>query len=168
LTPGHTPGCTSWSTTIEDENRRLRVLFPCSITVAGNILVGNRAYPTITADYEETFAKLSAMKADIVLTSHPEMADVFGREARLEAGDRRAFIEPTFLPRFVAQSKADFEKARRRWRSRGVARSTRVARPGRPAQDVAQNLFEVFRTRRAIVAAPRNETIRTEQDRSIR
>jgi metallo-beta-lactamase class B len=111
LTPGHTPGCTSWSTTTRDGNRRLRVLFLCSITVAGNRLVGNRAYPAIVADYEETFTKLSAMKADIVLTSHPEMADVLGREARLEAGDRRAFIDPAFLPRFIAQSKADFEAA---------------------------------------------------------
>jgi metallo-beta-lactamase class B len=87
------------------------VLVLCSITVAGNILVGNKAYPAIATDYEETFAKLSAMKADIVLTSHPEMADVLGREARLKAGDRRAFIDPTFLPRFIAQSKADFEAA---------------------------------------------------------
>ncbi len=111
LTPGHTPGCTSWSTTVGEGNRRLRVLFLCSITVAGNLLVGNRAYPRIVADYEETFTKLSAMKADIVLTSHPEMADILGREARLEAGDRRAFIDPTFLPRFIAQSRADFEAA---------------------------------------------------------
>jgi metallo-beta-lactamase class B len=111
LTPGHTPGCTSWSTTVGDGNRRLRVLFLCSITVAGNILVGNGAYPAIAADYEATFAKLSAMKADIVLTSHPEMADILGREARLEAGDGRAFIDPTFLPRFLARSRADFKAA---------------------------------------------------------
>jgi metallo-beta-lactamase class B len=111
LTPGHTPGCTSWSTTVVDGNRRLRVLFLCSITVAGNLLVGNRAYPAIVADYEETFSRLSAMQADIVLTSHPEMADILGRAARLAAGDRRAFIDPAFLPRFVAQSKADFEAA---------------------------------------------------------
>jgi metallo-beta-lactamase class B len=87
------------------------VLFLCSITVAGNLLVGNRAYPAIVADYEETFTKLSAMKADIVLTSHPEMVDVLGREARLEGGDGREFIAPTLLPRFVAQSHADFEAA---------------------------------------------------------
>jgi metallo-beta-lactamase class B len=111
LTPGHTPGCTSWSTTVSDGGRRLQVLFLCSITVAGNKLVGNRAYPTIVADYENTFAKLSKMKADIVLTSHPEIADVLGREVRAEAGDRRAFIDPTNLPTIVAHSKQDFEMA---------------------------------------------------------
>lgn len=111
LTPGHTPGCTSWSTTVGDGDRRLRVLFLCSITVAGNRLVGNRAYPGIVADYENTFAKLSKMKADIVLTSHPEIADVLGREARVEAGHRRAFIDPTKLAAIVARSKRDFEAA---------------------------------------------------------
>ncbi len=110
-TPGHTPGCTSWSTTVPDGDRRLDVLFLCSLTVAGNVLVGNRAYPTIAEDYEKTFAKLSAMKADIVLTSHPEMADVLGREARVKAGDTRAFIDPSALQSIVTQSKADFETA---------------------------------------------------------
>jgi metallo-beta-lactamase class B len=87
------------------------VLFLCSITVAGNTLAGNRAYPAIVADYETTFAKLSKMKADVVLTSHPEIADILGREARVEAGDRRAFIDPKALPAIVARSRQDFEAA---------------------------------------------------------
>jgi len=111
LTPGHTPGCTSWTTTVGENGRPVRVLFLCSLTVAGNKLVGNRAYPTIVADYETTFAKLSKMQADIVLTSHPEIADVLTREARVEAGDRTAFIDPDALPKIVAQSKQDFEAA---------------------------------------------------------
>jgi metallo-beta-lactamase class B len=111
LTPGHTPGCTSWTTIVPDGNRRLRVLFLCSITVAGNILVGNRAYPTIAVDFEETFAKLSTMKADIVLTSHPEIAGVLERQARVKAGDRDAFIDPSALSSIVAESKAAFESA---------------------------------------------------------
>ncbi len=106
LTPGHTPGCTSWSTTVQEGGRPLRVLFLCSITVAGNKLVGNRAYPAIVADFETTFAKLSKMKADIVLTSHPEIADVLGREARVQAGDRGAFVDPEALPRIVAEFEA--------------------------------------------------------------
>src|SRR5260221_196075 len=111
LTPGHTPGCTSSPATVGNGDHRLRVLFLCSIPVAGNKLVGNRAYPTIVADYENTFAKLSKMKADIVLPSHPDIdiADVLGREARAEAGDRRAFIDPKALQEIVAQSKQDFE-----------------------------------------------------------
>jgi metallo-beta-lactamase class B len=142
LTPGHTPGCTSWSTTVQDRAHPLRVLFLCSITVAGNRLVNNRAYPAIDADYETTFAELSTMRADIVLTSHPDVdiADVLGREARLTAGDRRAFIDPTALQKIVARSKRDFEdklsKARRAQRP-----ATSLAAPGerRPRAPVARS-----------------------------
>ena len=111
LTPGHTPGCTSWDATVTDGGRPLRVLFLCSIEVAGNRLVGNRAYPAIAADFAATFAKLSRTKADIVLTSHPELADVLGREARAEAGDRDAFIDPGALPRIVERARRNFDAA---------------------------------------------------------
>jgi metallo-beta-lactamase class B len=111
MTPGHTPGCTSWSTTVQDQGQQLNVLFLCSITVAGNILVGNRAYPQIASDYRATFRKLEAMKADIVLPSHPDIADVIEREARREAGETDAFIDPRALPSLVAHFSAEFEAA---------------------------------------------------------
>lgn len=110
LTPGHTPGCTSWSLPVEDRGRTRQVLFLCSITTAGNVLVGNQAYPGIAADFRRTFARLSAMKADILLTSHPEMADVLGRAARRDAGQADAFVNPKALPALVAKSRAAFEK----------------------------------------------------------
>ncbi len=110
LTPGHTPGCTSWSMTAPDGGTMRRVLFPCSISVAGNRLVGNRAYPGIVGDFRATFAKLGAMRADIVLTSHPEAADVVERGAKKRAGQRNAFADPTLLPRLVAEYRADFDK----------------------------------------------------------
>jgi metallo-beta-lactamase class B len=111
LTPGHTPGCTSWSTTIQDDGAPRRVLFLCSITVAGNTLVGNRAYPGIVKDYRATFAKLAGMRTDILLTSHPEMADVLDREARREAGKADAFVDPAALPALVADFRKAFEDA---------------------------------------------------------
>jgi metallo-beta-lactamase class B len=109
LTPGHTPGCTSWSMTIVEPGVPRNVLFACSISVAGNLLVGNRAYPGIVKDFRATFAKLATMRADIVLTSHPEVSDLFGRQARRDAGNADAFIDPTALPKLVAQSRAEFE-----------------------------------------------------------
>ena len=110
LTPGHTAGCTSWSMTVEDGGAQRRVLFACSLTVAGNILVGNHAYPGIASDYRKTFDKLAAMKVDILLTVHPGFANVLGREARREMGQENAFIDPTALPSLVAASKRDFER----------------------------------------------------------
>lgn len=110
LTPGHTRGCTSWSMTVDDRGTPRQVLFLCSITVAGNALVGNKAYPGIADDYRATFAKLAAMRADIVLTSHPEMADVLERASRREAGKADAFVEPGLLPAMVEDFRGAFEE----------------------------------------------------------
>jgi len=108
FTPGHTRGCTTWSTKVANAGRVLNVVFPCSVTVAGNVLVGNRAYPQIADDFERSFDVLDRMKADIVLTNHPEVADVLGRQARAKAGDRNAFVDPGLLHRIVAEARADF------------------------------------------------------------
>jgi metallo-beta-lactamase class B len=51
------------------------------------------------------------MKADIVLPSHPDIADVIEREARREAGEPDAFIDPQTLPSLVAHFSASFEAA---------------------------------------------------------
>jgi metallo-beta-lactamase class B len=109
ITPGHTPGCTTWSLPVRDHGRRLQVVIPCSIAVADNVLVANRAYPNIVADYRRSFARLKAMKADVVLTNHPEVADVLGREARRRAGQADAFVDRGQFQRIVAQSETAFD-----------------------------------------------------------
>jgi len=114
LTPGHTAGCTTWTLPIVEGSRTLRVVFPCSITVAGNHLYGNRAYPTIDADYRRSFARMGQLHADIVLPMHPELTDVLERAARRDAGDADAFIDPSALPRIVAEARADYAAARER------------------------------------------------------
>ncbi len=109
LTPGHTRGCTSWSMTVEERGTPREVLFLCSISVAGNTLVGNRAYPGIAADYRASFAKLARMRADIVLSSHPSVAEVLEREQQRANGDADAFLAPTLLPTLVENFRAEFE-----------------------------------------------------------
>ncbi len=108
-TPGHTPGCTTWTMRIPGRPRALDVVFPCSVSVAGNRLVGNRAYPGIVADYRRSIAMLGTLHADIVLPSHPEIADLIERGKRRKAGDKTAFIAPTLLPKIVANAKVAFD-----------------------------------------------------------
>ena len=87
------------------------MVFPSCFTVAGNVLVGNRAYPHIATDYRDSFERLAALKADVVLPAHPEFADLLQRRARAKAGGMAAFIDAGQLPRLVAASKAGFDKA---------------------------------------------------------
>jgi metallo-beta-lactamase class B len=109
LTPGHTPGCTSWAMTVKENGRPLDVVFPCSLTVAGNVLVGNKGYPGIVADFRRTFARMRGVKADVVLPAHAEFADVIGRARRRDAGEANAFLAPGLLPDLVKKSEQAFE-----------------------------------------------------------
>ncbi|WP_254621034.1 hypothetical protein [Sphingomonas sp. CL5.1] len=102
-TPGHTPGCTSWKMRIADGGVPREVLFACSITVAGNRLVDNRAYPGIVGDFRRSFDRLAREKADLVLPFHPETVDVLGRARR------RALVDPTVLPKMVRDARTAFD-----------------------------------------------------------
>jgi glyoxylase-like metal-dependent hydrolase (beta-lactamase superfamily II) len=108
-TPGHTPGCTTWTMRIPATPRALDIVFPCSVSVAGNRLIGNRAYPGIVGDYRRSIAMLGTLHADIVLPSHPELADVIARGKRRKAGDAAAFVDPTLLPKIVAKARTAFD-----------------------------------------------------------
>ncbi len=110
MTPGHTRGCTTWLMTVRDHGRTLRVVFLGSISVAGNILVGNRSYPGIVADYRASFARLKAVKAHVTLPAHPELADVLVHAAQRDAGSADAFVDPDRLGQIVAAAEADFDR----------------------------------------------------------
>ena len=115
LTPGHTKGCTTWTTAAADAGRTYDVLFHCSTSVV-DTLVGNKNYPTIVEDYERTFAKIRAMKADVFLTNHPFFFDMEQKRAAPVAAGKNPFVDPSALQRFnersALQFKAALEKAR--------------------------------------------------------
>ena len=110
LTPGHTIGCTSWTTTVTEKARPLNVTFTCSLSVAGNVLVGNKTHKTIVADYRSSFAKLRTIPTDVMLPAHEEQGDLLAKRQKMLRGDNNAFIDPTELGRFVAASEAAFNK----------------------------------------------------------
>ncbi|WP_404368543.1 subclass B3 metallo-beta-lactamase [Sphingomonas sp. MMS24-J45] len=101
-TPGHTRGCTTWVLPIARRAGRVTVVFPCSMTVAGNRLFGNTEYPAIVRHFRRSFDRIGALKADIVLTAHPEASDILTRRGT----DYRA---PGVLSKLVAEARAAFE-----------------------------------------------------------
>lgn len=102
LTPGHSPGCTSWSMQARGRDGQLRdVFFHCSATVAGQSL-HPEAYPGIQDNFRALFPKVAAMKADIFLANHDSFFGLHAKRQRLEAGDANAFVDPGELARFNA------------------------------------------------------------------
>jgi metallo-beta-lactamase class B len=95
---------------VVDRGRPLNVTFPCSASVAGNVLVGNKTYRTIVADYRATFAALKALPTDVMLPGHEEQGHLLDKRRRMLAGDANAFIDPGELARYATAAEAAFDK----------------------------------------------------------
>jgi metallo-beta-lactamase class B len=111
-TPGHTRGCATFTTTVDDDGRQLQVVFAGSTSVnPGTRLVHNESYPGIRADYEKTFATLSALKADVFLGAHTGFFDLAGKRERLQRGEKpNPFIDPAGYRKWLAEMKTRFDK----------------------------------------------------------
>jgi metallo-beta-lactamase class B len=110
-TPGHSPGCTTWTTNVEEAGREHGVIFFCSATVALNRLVPNPTYPGIVADYERTFATAPGIPGDVLLAPHPEMYGMPAKRAQIASGGPNPFVVPGEFQTYLAKLKSDFEAA---------------------------------------------------------
>jgi metallo-beta-lactamase class B len=112
LTPGHTPGCTSWGFEIEEAGETYDVLIVCSYGVNANyVLVGNVDYPEIVDDYRTTFVKARDLPVDVFLGSHGFWYDVAGKYARAEnrrPDEPNPFIDPAGYRDHVDLQEANF------------------------------------------------------------
>lgn len=110
-TPGHSPGCTSYSMTVKDGGQDRSVLFFCSASVALNRLVGNPTHPGIVDDYRKTFARSRELKPDIFLGPHPEMFGMEQKRAAMKDGAANPFIKPGEFATFMAVQEKAFDAA---------------------------------------------------------
>ena len=87
LTPGHTRGSVSYSTTLDDGGRKHNVLLANMNTVVMP-LVGNRKYPQIAEDYERAYATQRQLSPDIWVAAH---ASQYNMAEKVKAG---SFVDP--------------------------------------------------------------------------
>ena len=118
-TPGHTPGCTTWTMQVTEEGRMLNAVIVGSPNVnPGYILVGNQEYPTIATDYEQTFRVLKALPVDLFLGAHGSYYGMVGKYAKLAAGGANPFIDPEGYQRYVAEREQAFRAEREKQKAR--------------------------------------------------
>jgi metallo-beta-lactamase class B len=108
-TPGHSPGCTTWTMNVREGNTDHTAIFFCSATVALNRLVGNPTHPGIVDDYRKTFDRVRDIKGDVFLAPHPEMYDMQGKRARMGQGAPNPFVNAQDFPAYMETLKKDFE-----------------------------------------------------------
>lgn len=108
-TPGHSPGCTSWSMDVRDGDATRSVIFFCSATVALNQLVGKPTHATIVEDYKKTFAWAKGQKHDVLLAPHPEMYGAMEKRRKVAAGAPNPFVNPGEFNTYLATLEKQFE-----------------------------------------------------------
>jgi metallo-beta-lactamase class B len=92
LTPGHTPGCTTWTMRAAGKN----VVFVGSPTAPGYRLTNNPRYPNAVQDYRKQFATLKSLGCNVFLGSHGNffgLADMIAGKKKFAGCDEyHAFV----------------------------------------------------------------------------
>jgi metallo-beta-lactamase class B len=100
LTPGHTHGATTWTTTALEDGKTYNVVFGASLRAGGAIP------PEIAAEFTRAFAVVRKLPCDILLGDHPSEYGMQEKYAKLKPGGPNPFIDADTCHR-----EADIEEA---------------------------------------------------------
>jgi metallo-beta-lactamase class B len=100
LTPGHTPGSTTWTWRSCEGARCLDLVYADSlnsISAPGFRFTGDAKHPSREESFRASIAKVAALPCDIIVAVHPALADLEGklkrRAEKPEAGSE-PFVDP--------------------------------------------------------------------------
>jgi metallo-beta-lactamase class B len=97
LTPGHTPGSTTWTWRSCEGARCLNVVYADSlnaVSAPGFRFTGDANHPSREASFRKSIATVGALPCDILLAVHPSFADMAGKLRRLqEQPASEAFVD---------------------------------------------------------------------------
>jgi len=88
LTAGHTRGCTTWTTTVQEGGKTYNVVINCSLRPP-NILT-----PPIVAEFNRTFKLVRSLPCDVQLGDHPAQYNMQAKYAKIRNGSPNPFIDP--------------------------------------------------------------------------
>jgi metallo-beta-lactamase class B len=107
LTPGHTRGCTTWTTRIADGGRNYDVLIACAGLQENAQLVNNKNYPEIAADFARSIKTYKTLPADVFLGAHSWFFDLGGKYKRL-GGATNPYVDPGGYKNWVANMEKNY------------------------------------------------------------
>jgi metallo-beta-lactamase class B len=116
LTPGHTRGCTTWTTTAHDGPRIYHVVFVRSASVLPTYKLIDKpgapaTYVGIEQDYEKTFQVLRSLPCDVFLASHGSFYSLVEKRGVMEKKPaQNPFIDPWGYQAYILDAEAAFQK----------------------------------------------------------
>jgi metallo-beta-lactamase class B len=87
LTPGHTRGCTTWTTTAREGGKNYNVVINCSLR-SPTVLT-----PAIVDEFNRSFPLVRSLPCDVPLGDHPAQYGLEEKYARLRKGGANPFID---------------------------------------------------------------------------
>ena len=109
LTPGHTKGCTTWTTRLLEQSRSYDVVFIGGFTINEGVkLLGTADYPDMAADFARTFKVLKSLPCDVFGAQHPYFFQMEEKVARLKRGGLNPFVDPAGYRAAVAHAEAAY------------------------------------------------------------
>jgi len=89
LTPGHTRGCTTWTTRAREGRKTYDVVFNCSLRPP------NMLTPAIVDEFNRSFKLVRSLRCDVPLGDHPAQYRMQEKYARLSDNGPNPFIDAT-------------------------------------------------------------------------
>ena len=120
LTPGHTPGGTSWTWKTCEGSVCYDMVYADSlspISAPGFRFTNSREYPQAIEDFGKSFAFFEATPCDVLITAHPEVSGFWDRLALREKGVKPdPFVDSGACHKFAESAR---EKLRQRLADEG-------------------------------------------------
>lgn len=109
LTPGHTPGGTTWSWRSCEGTRCLDVVYADSLSAVaapGYRFTGDATHPSIVESFRQSIVKVGELTCDIMIGAHPFVGDLDGKLKRRteQPNGPNPFIDPGACRALAAES----------------------------------------------------------------
>ena len=88
LTAGHTRGCTTWTSTVQEGGRSYNVVFSCSLRSPQTLT------PAVVEEMTRSFALVRKLPCDVQVGDHPAQYNMFEKHAKLQKGGPNPFVDP--------------------------------------------------------------------------
>jgi metallo-beta-lactamase class B len=87
LTPGHTRGCTTWTTKVQENGKTYNVVINCSLRPP-NVLT-----PAVVDEFNRSFKLVRSLPCDVQLGDHPAQYSMEEKYAKLQNNSPNPFID---------------------------------------------------------------------------
>lgn len=111
LTPGHTEGNTTWTTTVEENGKKYDVVFVGSMSInPGVLMVNNPTWPKIAEAYAKSFQILKSLHCDVFLGPHAPFFNMEAKVKQIGTDQSNPFIDPEGYRNYIASYEKNYNE----------------------------------------------------------